>query len=215
MNQKITKIYEEMYRILLDEFHDYKKAWDCLVEFLVISNYPKFLFMVKHKFEWLFQNAKLAGKLKRIYNIKLLKSDKHDYLGDLLVKYGNKLEISYDINSIIPPDEIVEKIIKKNIKETKKAINILDLGTSTGRFILKLSEIAPNCVIFGIDKNIRLLRIAFANCTIHNIHSYLLCADYLIHNYDYSTARGRNNWQHANKWYPHWHKLELKQHQHK
>ncbi len=209
MKQKIKEIYEEMYSILFEEFSDYEEAWDCLIEFLIFSNDPKFLFIVNHKFEWLFQNSKLADRLMKVYDLQLLQSDKHDYLGDLLIKYKNELGFDYDPNSVTPSDEIVESLVKKNIKPTDKQIRILDLGTSTGRFLLKISEIVPNAVIFAIDKDIRLLRIAFANCAIHNIQANLLCADYLIHDFDHSTEDGKHNWQYVNKWYPCWDKLRI------
>lgn len=209
MNQKIMKTYEEMLRILLDEFQDYNKAWDCLIEFVVLSNYPKFFFMVDHKFEWLFQNKQLAERLMRIYDLQLLKTDKHDYLGDLLIKYRNELGINYDTIMITPSDEFVERTVKQDIKSTNKPVRILDLGTATGRYLLKISEIAPNAIVFAIDKDVRLLRIAFANCAIHNIQAYLLCADYLIHEFDHKTEDGKHNWKYANKWYPCWDKLKL------
>lgn len=203
------KIYDEMFRILLEEFKDYNKAWDYFIEFLAISNYPNLLFIVNHKFEWLFQNSKLADRLMRVYDLQLLKTDRHDYLGDLLIKYRNQLDIDNDPDTITPSDEIVESLVKKNIKPTKKEIRILDLGTSTGRFLLKISKIVPNAVIFAIDKDIRLLRIAFANCAIHDIQANLLCADYMIHDFDYTTEDGKHNWQYANKWYPCWDKLRI------
>ena len=203
------KIYKEMYRILLEEFKDYNKAWDCLIEFLVLSNFPRFFFMVDHKFEWIFKNSKLADRLMRIYDLQLLKTDRHDYLGDLFIKYRNEMGGDYDPSIVTPSDESVKRTVKESIKSTDNTVRILDLGTATGRFILKISEYAPNAVIYAIDKDIRLLRIAFANCAIHDIQAYLLCADFLIHDFEHSTEDGRHNWKYANKWYPCWDKLRL------
>lgn len=59
---------------------------------------------------------------------------------------------------------------------------------------------APNALFFGVDVDLRALRIAFINFAIHGISGYLLHADSLAHDTDISTDDGIYNWHFANRW---------------
>ena len=80
-------------------------------------------------------------------------------------------------------------------------MNILDPAVGSGRLLMAAYKRAPHARLFGVDIDLRLVRIAFANFTIHKIPGYLLHADSLCHEIDIATEDGRNNWQHANRWY--------------
>ena len=62
-------------------------------------------------------------------------------------------------------------------------------------------------LFFGVDSDLRLLRIAATNFYVHNIQGYLLHADGLIHETDISSEDGKYNWQFANSWYSNMDKL--------
>jgi type I restriction-modification system DNA methylase subunit len=204
------EIYENMYEILCRRFHDYNKAWDYLIEFLAVDNCPALLSQLKHKFEWLFEDKDLADMLMSIYKPEVLKADMHDHLGDMYVKNQGKLGQSFK-GQFLTPDEVVDFMCKAVIGEANKAnrpLNILDPCVGTGRFLLYAHRYAPDANLFGVDIDLRALRVAFTNCAIHNIRAYLLHADSLRHEIDISKPDGIANWQYANKWYSCWDKLK-------
>ena len=59
---------------------------------------------------------------------------------------------------------------------------------------------APEAVLFGAERDLRLLRIAHTNLAIHGITAYLLHADYREHELALDTADGEYNWKQANSW---------------
>lgn len=205
-NPKVRNAYENMLDVLYTKFHDYNSAWDKLVEFVAVDNCPPLLPRIKDKMYWLFNDLKLAEDLVKKYDLGLLKSDRHDHLGDLYVENQSRLGQSYK-GQFLTPDPVVEFIVASTIGKTDKELTVLDPCVGTGRFLIKAKEYAPNANLYGVDIDIRALRIAFTNCAIHNISAYFLCADSLRHNTDISEEDGRYNWGFANQWYPCWDKL--------
>lgn len=199
------QVYENMFEILCRRFHDYNKAWDCLIEFLTVDNYPALLKQLEGKLEWLLEDKDLADILMNAYKPKILKDDMHDYLGDMYVKHQSKLATGF--KGIISHEE-ADSLAKTVIGETDRAINMLDPAVGTGRFLLAVSKYAPNGNLFGVESDIKLLRIAFTNCAIHGVKVCLLHADSSKHEIDISRARGRHNWQYANRWYSCWDHLK-------
>ena len=65
-------------------------------------------------------------------------------------------------------------------------------------------------MLFGIDTDLRSLRIAFTNFAIHGIQGLLLHADTRIHDIEMDTDEGMFNWNFANKWYSNIDRLKLK-----
>lgn len=195
-----------MLDVLYSKFHDYNSSWDRLVEFLAVDNCPPMLRQIEDKMNWYFSDLNLAGDLIKRYDLSLLKSDRHDYLGDLYVENQSKLGQTYK-GQFLTPDPVVEFIVASTIGKTDKKLNVLDPCVGTGRFLIKASEYAPNAELYGVDIDIRALRIAFTNCAIHSVSAYFLCADSLKHNTDFSEEDGRYNWGFANRWYPRWDKL--------
>lgn len=201
------KIYEEMYETLYRKFYDHNKAWDYLIEFIAVDNCPALLSQLEHKFEWLFEDKDLCEKLTRVYKPDVLKQDTHDHLGDLYVENQSKLGRSFK-GQFLTPDNVCDFICNTTIEQTDKQLNILDPAVGTGRFLLFAHRYAPNANLFGVDIDLRALKIAFTNCAIHGIRAYLLHADSLRHEIDISKEAGRYNWQYANKWYSCWDKLK-------
>jgi hypothetical protein len=208
MDSKIMNIYENMFRTIYESCRDYRAAWNRLIEFIMLNSYPKFLFMVDHKFEWFLENSSLVEKLMEIWNHDLLKSDNHDYLGDLLMKYGKELRFQYEREMVGSSTKTIEKI-EQQLKAKKGKANILVIGTKTGRLLLRIHEANSNAVIYGIERDLNLYRIAFANCALHGMDFNLLCCDPLKHAFDHSTDNGKHNWQYANRWYPKKDRLRL------
>jgi type I restriction-modification system DNA methylase subunit len=204
------KIYENMYEILCRRFHDHNKAWDYLIEFLAVDNCPSLLSQLEHKFEWLFEDKDLADKLMSVYKPDVIKADIHDHLGDMYVENQSKSGKSNN-GQFLTPDNVVDFICKSTIEQAKDGdtpLNILDPCVGTGRFLIGAYNCAPNANLFGVDIDLRALRVAFTNCAIHNIRAYFLHADSLVHEIDISKPEGIENWQYANKWYSQWDKLK-------
>jgi hypothetical protein len=207
MKSNIMKRYQNMFKLLYDQSRNYSIAWNRLIEFIMLNNHPKFFFMVDHKFEWLFDNVKLVESLMDLYDEKLFKSDRYDYLGKLLLNHRNEFPKHFT-QKLTEENRQIDEIAGK-IKSSKKKTNILILQAGTGRSILRLSKLNPNTVFWVAERDIRLMRAAFANCMLHNIKAHLLCADHLRHAFDYSTENGKYNWQYANRWYEQKEKLKL------
>jgi hypothetical protein len=209
MKKRIMDIYEKMFARIYESSKDYRKTWNHLIEFIMLNSYPPFFFMVEHKFEWLFDTSNLANDLMKIWNQELLKSDNHDYLGELLIKYKKELGYQYRKEILELSDETTEQF-EEEFREKKGKVNILIIGTKTGRSLLKIHEINPNIVIYGIEKDLKLYRITFANCALHGIDFHILCCNPLKHAFDNATENGKHNWQYTNRWYPYWSKLKPK-----
>ena len=115
----------------------------------------------------------------------------------------------------LTPDSVVEFMCQSTVGQAKETagdenrpLNVLDPCVGTGRFLIGAHKYAPDANLFGVDIDLRALRIAFTNCAIHGIRAYFLHADSLVHEIDISKPDGIANWQYANKWYSSWDKLK-------
>jgi len=195
---------ERIYDILNEKFENPVKSWDSLVEFIAVDHRADLLYQLEHKFEWLYEDRNLADKLSRIYDAEILQADYHDCLGDL---YRRKLA-----SEAVEQDEgQLELALQRWTQRSQqsKQIAVLDPETGTGRLLMTVHKKLPEAVLFGIDYDLRALRVAMTNFAIHNIQGFLLHADRSKHDMSQDTPEGQYNWKHANQWYSHLEKLKL------
>jgi type I restriction-modification system DNA methylase subunit len=82
-----------------------------------------------------------------------------------------------------------------------RRINVLDPCVGTGRLLMSAYKVNPNSNLFGVDIDLDALRIAHVNFLVHDVKNfYLLHADSLRHEIDFSKPEGNHNWQFANRW---------------
>lgn len=169
---------------------------------------PYLLKQLDHRFEWFFEDKTFAEKIMKTYDPKILKTDRYDYLGDLYVENQSRLSQCYK-GQFLTPQNVVDMIAQMTLGEkTDKERNVLDPAVGTGRFLIAANPYAPNANLFGVDIDLRALRVAMTSCAIHHIPAYFLHADSLRHEIDLSKENGRYNWQFANAWHSCWEKLK-------
>lgn len=208
MNQDVRKMLESMYDLLNQKFNDSVKAWDSLIEFLAVDNCGSLYYQLNHKFEWLFEDNDFARRLMKTYDFELLKSDYYDHLGEMyLERIVGQNEVRRK-GLYLTPMNIAETMAVMTISSTDEKIRVLDPAVGSGRLLMAAYKKAPNSILFGVDIDLRVLRIAFTNFAIHNISGYLLHANSLEHEIDISTENGMYNWQFVNSWYSHMDKLK-------
>lgn len=195
MQSKVRKMLDNMYALFITKFKDRFKAWDYFLEFIAADHYGSLIYQFNHKLEWLFEDQKLTKSLLNIYDSKLLKSDYYDHLGEL---YFDKVIV--DKNQSLMSHDTADKLAMLNIGNNDAPLKILDPCVGTGRYLMATARLAPNALVFGVDSNLRLLRIAYTNFLIHNIKGYVLHANKKIHDIELNTKNGIHNWQFANKW---------------
>ena len=201
MNPKIKNMLESMFKRLNHKFKDPIKAWDKLIEFLAADNSVRLATKLNHNYEWLTNDSKLVSDLMNIYNSDLLKSDCHDYLGEL---YEDKIASNVKVQKckhVLTSDSEVKRIAEIQIDKTDENKTIFDPAVGTGRLLMAAHKVAPNARLFGVDYDIRKLRIAYTNLAIHGIPGYLLHADANQHELDLQKDDGRHNWGYANNWH--------------
>ena len=192
---------EDMYDLISKKHNDPIKAWDSFIEFLAVDNCPPIFNQLDHKFEWLFEDKELADEIIKTYDVDLLKSDYYDHLGEMyLEKIVSKNEASRK-GQFLTPMNVADAMADMTIEKTENSIKILDPAVGTGRLLMAAHKKAPNGLLFGVDIDLRALRVAFTNFAIHNISGYLLNADSLYHEIDISKVEGAQNWKYANRWY--------------
>ena len=201
MNSHVRTMLENMYALFSNAFHDPVKAWDYFIEFLAVDNCASLLYQLDHKFEWLMHDSKLMEAVKTTYDLKLLKSDYYDHLGEMYLEKFVSNAVAKRKGMILTPMTLADSLAKMTIREQDILINVLDPAVGTGRLLMAVHKRAPDANLFGVDIDLRSLRIAFTNFAIHNISGYLLHANSLIHDIDIATEQGRQNWRYANKWY--------------
>jgi type I restriction-modification system DNA methylase subunit len=124
-----------------------------------------------------------------------------------LEKIVSKLDTGRPL--ILPRMDKAEALARKTINKTDQPVKILDKTVGTGRVLMSAYKRAPNSMLFGVDNDLRALRIAFTNLAIHDISGYLLHADCEKHELDIANDDGWYNWQYANRWYSCMDKLKL------
>ncbi len=208
MNQKVRTMLENMYELFIGKFNDSSESWDRFIEYIATDNYPPLFCMLNHKFEWLTKDKSLCDSITRIYDGKLLQSDFYDHLGEMyLEKIISKTEAKRR-GAFHTPKNVADLMASITVPETDKRLNILDPAVGSGRLLMAAYKKAPNSVFWGVDIDLRALRIAYTNFAIHQIKGYLLHANSLAHEIDISKKEGRENWRYSNLWYSNIEKLK-------
>ena len=189
-----------MYNLFKEKFKEDVKAWDYFIEFIAADNYASLIYDFNHKFEWLLEDRKFAMSLMSIYDPALLKSDYYDHLGDMYYEKILKPNQSKNKDLFLITMDDAYNMVKMSVGETDAPIKILDPTIGTGRYLMAAHKIVPNALLFGVDSDLRALKIAFTNFTIHGIPGYLLHADTSVHDVEMETDEGIYNWQFANEW---------------
>lgn len=201
------KIYNSLFSILKNYFNDYDKAFDKLLEFLVVDFSPRAILHIEGKLNWFFENKELAKKLLEVYDPKIIKNTHLDHLGALYCTLQSNKTIQMK-GQFITPYNVSKMIAQMTLNETEKAVTVLDPACGTGSMLLAAHETSPNSILFGVDIDLRAVRTCITNFAIRNIKGYILCADSLRHDTMLNTENGRHNWQFANNWYSHWNELK-------
>ena len=201
MNPNVRSMLEDIYGAFKKKFQNPGKSWDYFIDFLAGDNYAPLILQFNHKFEWLFQEKDITKAILEHYDPLLLESDYHDHLGDMYMEHFPGKSNGHIANSAFMTKNI-EELLKDSIKEKQaQPRSILDAHAGTGRFLMYIHQSLPNCRLFGIESNLRIMRIALINMAIHEIPVCLLHADIAKHAYDIANEDGYYNWQYANNWY--------------
>lgn len=200
MNPKVRTMLEGMYAAFEKEFEDRYTAWDRFVEFVAADNRGELILMFCNDLSWLKDKKTLTDRIIKIYDPALLKSDYYDHLGSIyLEKFVSKIYARHT-GQFLTPMGLAKALADMNVPDTNEEINILDPAVGSARLLMAAHKRAPNACLFGVDIDLRMLRIAYTNFCIHNISGLLLHADSLKHEIDISTNDGLYNWKHANSW---------------
>jgi len=184
MNSEVCDMLENMLNLLQEKFANKNSAWDKMLEFLIVDNQGKYFFQIDHKFEWLWENQRLAQQLLDIYDSELLRSDLHDHLGEL---YFMRI-----LSKAYPDNPFVGTILHQ------KGITYSSAGT--GNELLQAAKKNPDTKYYGVEPDKQLYRIALTNCIIHSVDVQLLNTNPNICDINVQTENGRSNWKYANKW---------------
>ena len=201
MNPNVRNMLEEIHIAFKRKFRDRETSWDNFIDFLAAENCAQLGQQLRHKFEWLFREKDLVRVILEAYDASLLRSDYHDHLGDMYL--DNFRDKAYgQIASILLINKNIEDFQIASLYEKQgKSLSVLDPEAKTGRFLMHIHRTSPESHLFGIESDIRLLRIALTNMAIHDIPAYLLNANITKHATDSASSAGKYNWQFANKWY--------------
>jgi len=191
---------EDVYNLFKEKYKDSVKSWDQFIEFIAADNNASLIYQLNDKLEWLFEDKRLLKSLMTKYNPALLRSDYYDHLGDMYFEKILKPGHSQNKDLFLISMNDAYDMIKKTIGENDAPIKILDPNVGTGRYLMAAHKIVPNALLFGVDSDLRALRIVFTNFTIHSIPGYLLHADTSVHDIEMETDEGIYNWQFANEW---------------
>ncbi len=208
MNQSVKTMLEKMYDLFQREYNDTYQAWDNMVSFIAGDHSTNYIWQNKENLKSLLEKKVLMDKVIELYDYKLLKSDYYDHLGDI---YLEKIVSSSEAKSrgqFFTPHHVGKMMAEMTIDKTDEKINILDPCVGSGRLLMEAYKQAPNATFFGVDLDLRMVRIAMTNFAIHSIKGYFLHANSLQHEIDISKEDGLANWQYANNWYSHIDKLK-------
>lgn len=200
MDHKVRTMLENMYDKIQARTHDRPKSWDHLVEFLAASNSAHLFGQAVGRLDWILKDSTLVKSLSAAYDAQLLRSDYHDHLGDMYLEKLVTKDQAQNRGQFLTPENVAGMMSQMAIPTTEQPLNILDPAVGTGRLLMAAHKQAPNARLFGVDIDLRMVRIALANFAIHDIPGYVLHANALEHVIDIATEEGRHNWQYANKW---------------
>jgi len=200
MNTEVRVMLNKMYDLFKNKFQNSIYAWDRFIEFLAIDNNAIYARQLDHNFEWLLKDIQFSVDLMNIYNPKLLRSDYYDHLGDMYVEIflskRGKRGLDQRSNKI---EEYREQLENQAVS---RQLKILDPAARTGRLLMSVYKTYPNSILFGVEPDIRLYRIALTNFAIFNIPGYVLNADGKIHELNLTSENGQHNWGYSNVWNP-------------
>jgi type I restriction-modification system DNA methylase subunit len=193
-----------MLSALEEKFHgDYTRSFDVLLEFLAVNNRPYVLEQIPDRLEWLFSDLKTYERLVEAYDCEAVKRD-FDSLGDIYIDNLGKISQS-SRGQFFSPEEVcrfMAKMVAADRTEKKDGkILVCDPAVGSGRMLLAAyDEFGDDAAYFGVDIDLRALRIAFINASCRGIEDfYLLHADSLLHD----TRPNSPNWKYANRlWGP-------------
>ena len=208
MNPEVRKMLENIYDLLTEKFHDSYTAWDHFIDFLATDNCGSLIHQLDHKFEWLFEDSRLTDRLMNTYDPEKLRSDHYDHLGEMYLDKVVGPRRAHDKGLHLTPMNVAESMAAMTFDKTEKPVNVLDPTVGSGRLLMAAHKLAPNARLFGVDADLRMVRIAFTNFAIHGLSGHVLHADSLVHETDISTDEGRENWRYANQWYSRMDKLK-------
>lgn len=133
--------------------------------------------------------------LKKSFNIQILQNEIGDWLGEAYEFLGLT-----DNEKLITNSECLHKIF--NIHSCNKCFPkvIYCKRIQTGRMLLNLFQNhGQNLLLYGVESNLTLYRIALINIKLYKIPAILLCVDdALIDTRDFTTSSP--NWEFANRW---------------
>ncbi len=207
MKPEVRTMLENTYNVFHERYSDSILAWDRFIEFIAGDHCPHLVTELDHHYDWFFSDKDLADKIIQNYNLELLHSDRSDHLGDM---YIQKLVTKADAERrglFLTPESVANLTAAMTIPVTEEKVTVLDPCVGSGRLLMAAHQRAPNGIFFGVDTDLRILRVAYTNLAIHGIKGYLLHADSLLHNTDISTEEGRENWKYSNHWNSHMDKL--------
>ncbi|MCP4603476.1 MAG: N-6 DNA methylase [Proteobacteria bacterium] len=200
MNPKVRAMLEKVYGLIDERFRDSRQSWDHFVEFLAVTNSAWLYRDLHNKLGWLFENPTLTEQLAQAYDSKLLTSDYYDHLGEMYLEKIVSPREAKRKGQFLTPQEVAGLLAQMTITETNKPINVLDPAVGSGRLLMAAHQIVPKAQLFGVDRDLYMIRMALTNFAIHNIPGYLLHANGLEHEIDIAAQAGRENWRYANRW---------------
>jgi len=208
MNQEVRTMLEKTYETFKSRFGHQTESWDKFIEFIATDNCPYIMRVMNHNFEWLFQDKLLTDELLKVYDGRLLRSDFYDHLGEM---YKEKVLSKNKPNKndlFLESKSLADRMTKLPENMKNRPINILDQAVGTGRLLMAAYNKSKDSLLFGVDSDIRLIRISLTNFAIFDIPGYLLHANRNKHEIDIAKEDGRYNWTYANRWYSQMDKLK-------
>lgn len=192
---------EAVHSALRSKFPDQVQTWDNFIEFLAVDHSPALLQQLNHRFEWFFEDEELSKEVMGTYKPQVLKEEFYDHLGEMYMERMVSKKDAEHRGLFLTPMEVATLMAAMTIPKTDEKVTTLDPCVGTGRLLMAGYKQAPNGIFFGVDIDLRALRIAYTNLAIHGIRSYLLHADSLLHETRLETDAGRHNWEYANRWH--------------
>ena len=202
MQPKARAMLENLYELFNKKTQDQKKAWNYLLEFLLIDSDVTHIFEIDHKFEWLFCDLGLVKKTREIYDDKLLRADYHDHLGEMYLDHFVPKSKVLNTKNYMRHQSAIDVLTETILPDSIMPFRFLDIEAGTARLIMAAYKKAPKAYFFGVERNLDLYRIALTNLAIHDIPAVILNVDLGKYETDISLPNGKYNWQFANNWNP-------------
>lgn len=198
---------EKLYETFSQKYPESLKAWDNMLAFIASFHCGKIMAQFENELEWVAKEPDMLEQVRATYDPRLMKGSNSDALGDMY--FESQLDnVQRRAKSYAKtPWDMVNVMSAAIVSATQTRLKIVDPCAGTGRLLLALATRAPNGVYFGIEDDLRISRIALTNLMIHDVHGYILNANYLMHATDLQTEAGRHNWRYSNKWYSQMHNL--------